>query len=126
MKTIITKSETSKTGYAINFDGQSIDINETDPNNPGSLKLPENPSNRKWYSIAKIEKGLTELTYKETRTINRTNTEGKPTTTTKNWTEYLTDEERTIIDEIKQKCATRAKRDKILRQIEALKSILGE
>ena len=125
MKTIITKSETSKTGYAINFDGKTIDINETDPNNPGSLKLPENPSNRKWYSIAKIEKGLTELTYKETRTIDRTTTSEKPTAT-KNWTEYLTDEERTIIDEIKQKCATRAKRDKILRQIEALKSILGE
>ena len=125
MKTIITKSETSKTGYAINFDGQSIDINETDPKNPSILKLPENPSNRKWYSIAKIEKGLTELTYKETRTIDRTNTPDRPTAT-KNWTEYLTDEERTIIDEIKQKCATRAKRDKILKQIEALKAILGE
>ena len=125
MKTIITKSETSKTGYAINFDGQSIDINETDPKNPSILKLPENPSNRKWYSITKIEKGLTELTYKETRTIDRTNTSEKPTAT-KNWTEYLTDEERTIIDEIKQKCSTRAKRDKILKQIEALKAILGE
>ena len=65
------------------------------------------------------------MTNKETRTIDRTNTSERPTAT-KNWTEYLTDEERTIIEEIKQKCATRAKRDKILKQIEALKAILGE
>ena len=125
MKTYITKSETSKTGYAINFDNQSIDINQTDPKNPSILKLPENPSNRKWYSITKIEKGQTELTYKETRTIDRTNTSEKPTAT-RNWTEYLTDEERQIIDEIKEKCSIRAKRDKIRRQIEELKAILGE
>ena len=51
-------------------DIQSIEVTELDPNNPKSLKLPENPSNRKYLSIERVEKAPNqtyELTPKEAR-----------------------------------------------------------
>lgn len=51
-------------------DIKSIEVTELDPNNPKSLKLPENPSNRKYLSIERIEKASNqtyELTPKEAR-----------------------------------------------------------
>lgn len=72
MSTIITTSTTSTTGYKMlvtNEDGivHEYDINATDPKNEAILKLPENPSNRKWLSSKKVidAGGTLELTYKE-------------------------------------------------------------
>ena len=76
MKVLVRRNSNTKTGYelvTIDNEGKevSIAINNTDPANPTILKLPENSSNRKWFSIKKVEAagGEIELTYKESKTI---------------------------------------------------------
>lgn len=97
--TIITRSTLSTTGYAIELyeDGvlvQSLAIEEI-VDEGKTLKLPVNPSNRKYFSIKKVEEagGQIELSYKETRTI-------KGNTNRKTAKDYLTAEEQAIIDEL--------------------------
>ena len=72
-KTFIIKNAKAKTGYAIVIkeDDKVVNtmlIEEYDPNNAKSLKLPTNPSNRKYFAIEKIGDSI-ELTYKESRTM---------------------------------------------------------
>lgn len=98
-KTYLVKTNNTATNYSlklINDDGQitMVPITEWCPFNPTGLKLPENPSNRKWWDIKKIEsKGITEieLTYKPTRTLGPTGE--RKSTSRKPWHEYLTDED---------------------------------
>ena len=109
MSTIITTSTTSTTGYKLlvtEADGlvHEYEINEFDPNNQGSLKLPENPANRKYFSVKKIEAagGTIELTYKEAvklgerQTTNRTKLE-----------DFMTEEEKATIAMIMERAKTR-------------------
>ena len=93
--------------FYINFtdpstgDTHTIEVTELDPNNPKSLKLPENPSNRKYLSIERIEKSPNqtyELTTKEPRKngpIERT--PKKPDR------DYLSDEDKLIYDNLMNK-----------------------
>lgn len=103
-KVIIRKSEKSVTGYelvVIDAEGHKIVtlLNDRPKNEPHTLILPKNPSNRKYFSDIKVDKspnGEVELTYKATIQIgNRTSSDKKP------WLEYLTDEERKLYDELK-------------------------
>ena len=109
MSTIITKSTNSTTGYKLlvtEADGlvHEYEINEFDPNNQGSLKLPENAANRKYFSVKKIEAagGTIELTYKEAiklserQTTNRTKLE-----------DFMTEEEKATIAMIMERAKTR-------------------
>ena len=106
--TIITTSATSTTGYELvikNDDGSILnrmDI-ETIVDEGKTLKLPENPSNRKFFSIKKIEEagGTLELTHKESIKI------GERSSVSKSLEDYMTDEEKKIIDDIKKKAEQR-------------------
>ena len=126
--------------YYINFtdpstgDTRTVEVTELDPNNPKSLKLPDNPSNRKYISMDKIDKApgqVLELTYKESVHIDRKPTDKKPDI------EYLTDEEKAVyqslMDKIKErKQAEKDKnkalsdREKLAKKIEMLKKQLEE
>lgn len=103
-KVIIRKSEKSATGYEmVVIDAEGNEkvtlLNDRPKNEPHTLILPENPSNRKYFSDIKVDKspdGDVELTYKATIQIgNRIASDKKP------WLEYLTDEERKLYDELK-------------------------
>ena len=103
-KVIIKKSEKSTTGYEmVVIDAEGNEkvtlLNDRPKNEPHTLILPENPSNRKYFSDIKVDKspdGEVELTYKATIQIgNRIASDKKP------WLEYLTDEERKLYDELK-------------------------
>ena len=103
-KVIIKKSEKSTTGYQmVVIDAEGNEkvtlLNDRPKNEPHTLILPENPSNRKYFSDIKVDKspdGEVELTYKATIQIgNRIASDKKP------WLEYLTDEERKLYDELK-------------------------
>lgn len=103
-KVIIKKSEKSVTGYEmVVIDAEGNEkvtlLNDRPKNEPHTLILPENPSNRKYFSDIKVDKspdGEVELTYKATIQIgNRIASDKKP------WLEYLTDEERKLYDELK-------------------------
>lgn len=119
MKTIITTNPAAKTGYEIRFDGQTHEIVEI-VDNGKTLKLPENPSNRKYFSIEKVQKagGEIELTYKETKTLGPKTNDGTTRTVKNDWTKYLTEEEKVAYEELKAKAERRA-------QIAALKAQLA-
>lgn len=97
MKTFITTSNTSTTGYqlVIRDEGQEdriLPIQEWDKLYPDSLKLPENPSNRKYFNIKKLKDEETELTYKPTMTFGpRTET-----STRKPLEDYLSPEDKEL------------------------------
>ena len=103
MTKIITSNE-SKTGYAIQDGDLILNIDEI-VDDGKTLKLPENSSNRRYYSIRKVQEGKTELTYKASMTYG-------PRTPKKNWADYLTEEERQIIEDIKNLCLQRMEADK--------------
>ena len=69
--TIIRKSTLSATGYELVVDGKIVLIDKTYPGEATTLVLPENPSNRKYFSSKKVEAagGEIELEYKESRTL---------------------------------------------------------
>lgn len=126
--------------FYINFtdpstgDTHTIEVTELDPNNPKSLKLPKNPSNRQYLSIERIEKSPNqtyELTPKEARKngpIERT--PKKPDR------DYLSDEDKLIYDNLMtkikeakelekaQKNRPLTEAEKLMRTIERLQSKL--
>ena len=69
--TIIRKSTLSATGYELVVDGNVVLIDKTYPGEATTLVLPENPSNRKYFSSKKVDAagGEVELEYKESRTL---------------------------------------------------------
>ena len=69
--TIIRKSTLSATGYELVVDGSVVLIDKTYPGEATTLVLPDNPSNRKYFSSKKVEAagGEIELEYKESRTF---------------------------------------------------------
>ena len=116
--------------FYINFtdpstgDTHTIEITELDPNNPKSLKLPENPSNRKYLSIERIEKAPNqtyELTPKEARKNGPIERAPK-----KPDRDYLSDEDKLIYDNLMTKirdakeAEKEAKRPKPLTEAEKL------
>ena len=126
--------------FYINFtdpstgDTHTIEVTELDPNNPKSLKLPENPSNRKYLSIERIEKAPNqtyELTPKEARKNGPIERAPK-----KPDRDYLSDEDKLIYDNLMtkireakelekaQKNRPLTEAEKLIRTIERLKSKL--
>ena len=105
-------------------DIHTIEVTELDPNNPKSLKLPENPSNRKYLSIERIEKAPNqtyELTPKEARKNGPIERSPK-----KPDSDYLSDEDKLIYDNLMNKireakeAEKEAKRPKPLTEAEKL------
>ena len=89
-----------------------------------TLKLPENSANRKYCAVKKAEETVT-LEYKATRTLDQ-KTDGKSTIKKFDWTKYLTDDEKKIIDEIKAKCEERAQKDIKQAKIDAMKAEIAK
>lgn len=104
--TIITRSTNSTTGYALELyeDGvltTTLTIDEI-VDGGKTLKLPTNPSNRKYFSIRKVEEagGEIELSYKETIKLGAN-------TNRKALKDYLTPEEQATIDELMNRARER-------------------
>lgn len=129
--TIIRKSTTSTTGYEIVFDGKIIPLNDRPKNEPFTLILPENPSNRKYFNSKKVDAagGEIELTYKETRRLGErisTSNSTPKTPKTDRIREYLTDEEKVIYDELIKKAQRRIERAALIAEIENLQKALAD
>lgn len=123
MKTFITRNADAKFGYQINFDGKILDVLDI-VDDGKTLKLPDNPSNRKYFSIAKVEAagGEIELTYKETKTFGpRTTTSTTPKTTTRGIEEYLEGEDKELYLQLVKKAMDNKAKMVLRAQIEALK-----
>lgn len=113
-KTFIIKNAKSTTGYSIKVveDDKTniVDIEKiSKPDHHGVqwLILPENPANRQYMALPKaekIEKEL-ELEYRETRTIG-------PRGNSKKLEDYMTDEEKKLVEEIMNRCKERKANDK--------------
>ena len=116
-------------------DIRTIEVTELDPNNPKSLKLPENPSNRKYLSIERLEKAPNqtyELTPKEARKNGPIERAPK-----KPDRDYLSDEDKLIYDNLMtkireakelekaQKNRPLTEAEKLMRKIEKLQQELS-
>ena len=88
---------------------ENIDNIKPNSKNERYLILPKNSVNRKYTNLDKLIK-LQTIDYgdeiKETRTINRTNLNHEPKTSSK-WFDYLTDEEIETFNTIKEKAIKR-------------------
>ena len=128
--------------FYINFtdpstgDTHTIEVTELDPNNPKSLKLPKNPSNRQYLSIERIEKSPNqtyELTTKEPRKNGPIERAPK-----KPDRDYLSDEDKLIYDNLMnkikeakelekaQKNRPLTEAEKLMRKIEKLQQELSK
>ena len=90
-----------------------------------TLKLPENSANRKYCAVKKAEETVT-LEYKATKTFGPKTGEKSTVTKKFDWTKYLTDDEKKIIDEIKAKCEERAQKDIKQAKIDAMKAEIAK
>lgn len=108
-KIIIRKNAQTSTGYeVVNGDGQVLPIESTYKGEPFTLVLPENTANRKYCNSKKVDNAPNQeltLDYKASIQIGSTHTN-------KNWESYLTEEERKILDEIKENCEMRKQLEK--------------
>lgn len=100
MKVYINNSLHSNTGYELvikDDNGLIVDTKSIDTivDDGKTLKLPENPSNRKYFNLAKVEAadGIVELTYKESITLGTRSTEPKEK---KPLEDYLNDEDKAL------------------------------
>ena len=134
-KVIIRKSEVSMSGYELVVIDEGVEkvllINERVKKDPKVLILPDNPSNRKYFTDNKVDKngGEIELSYKESRSLDRSEKSEKSDNikvSKSKILEYMTEDERKIYDEIIEKCEKRMKRDIILEKIRNLEKELNE
>lgn len=111
MKVYVRQNASTQTGYELvsidelgNETVQAID--KTYPNEPFTLVLPANESNRKYFNSKKVDAagGSIELTYKESKTFGPRTESSAPR---KKLIEYLTDDERKIIDDLMAKAQAR-------------------
>ena len=118
MKVIVRKSEQFESGYEmaiVNDDGTASvqelhfwSAGKTNPRYKDTLLLPKNPANRTYFDVKQFaKKGVDEieLEYRETRILGPYKV-GVPK---KDWTEYMTEEEKAQYDAIKQTCIERKK-----------------
>lgn len=135
MKTLLRKNENTLTGYElVTINDQGLEtctpIDQFDPNNPKSLKLPENPSNRKYFSIARIGNEI-ELTYKKTMTFGPRS----ETAPRKGLEEYLDETDRELYLQLVEKAKKNreemnkrpvlTEKEKLLNRIAKLQERLG-
>lgn len=133
-KVIIRKSEVSMSGYELVVIDEGVEevllINERVKKDPKVLILPDNPSNRKYFTDNKVDKngGEIELSYKESRSLDKSDKSDKSDikVSKSKILEYMTEDERKIYDEIIEKCEKRMKRDIILEKIRNLEKELNE
>lgn len=132
MKTYLTNNPDTELGYeliCVADDGTTTHhpeyVKELNKDNYFHLD-PSNPSGREWVAKSRFDKanGNLELVSREKRTLTTKSTTQTPTS--KGWTQYLTEDELKVIQELKEKAIKRMKANKIRTQIEALQKMLNE
>lgn len=131
MKTYLVKNSAAPFGYSLeviddNGNVSTLEITGNDPKNPKVLHLPENPSNRQWITPKGEERQ--ELQFKATRTLTPRTSEAQPkmSKSSKGWEEFLTDEEKEIIEKLKSKALKRKEVADLRKAIEAQNELLAK
>lgn len=117
MKTQITirKNAQTSTGYElVNGDGTVLAIESTYKGEPNTLVLPKNTANRQYCNSKKVDAAPNyELTldYKESQHFGTT-------TTRKSWEEYLSDDDKLILEELKTRAEAnkKAEQERIIKE----------
>lgn len=131
MKVYLTSNPNAELGYELKIVGDD----GTESFQPvkgfakdGSIHLdPSNPSGREWVTKAKFDKGAVDGQFELIPREKKEQTEAKPktaATTSKGLMEYLTEDERKIIEDLKAKAITRKKVQDLKSQIEELQKLL--
>ena len=130
MKTIITTNPNTPTGYELRVvhDDGIVEVTpiEKITHDGKSLILPENPANRHFWALSRLDGKDVELSYKESKTFGPRDPNATPKTTTSKWAEYLTEDEKKIYEELVAKAQRRMKAEQLKAQIAALEAQLSE
>lgn len=108
MKTTITirKNAQTPTGYeVVNGDGTILAIESTYKGEPNTLMLPTNTANRKYCNSKKVDEapnGELTLEYKATQHYTSGSTH-------KSWEDWLTDDDKTVLAELKARAEANKK-----------------
>lgn len=118
MKVIVRKSNNFASGYEMSIVddtgvAQTTELHfwsagKTNPRYKTTLLLPKNPANRTYFEAKQLEKAGpegVELEYRETRVLGPYNRG----VVKKEWTEYMTEEEKAQYDAIRHACFERKK-----------------
>lgn len=118
MKVIVRKSSNFASGYEMSIVddtgvAQTTELHfwsagKTNPRYKTTLLLPKNPANRTYFEAKQLEKAGpegVELEYRETRVLGPYNRG----VAKKEWTEYMTEEEKAQYDAIRHACFERKK-----------------
>lgn len=118
MKVIVRKSNNFASGYEMSVVddtgvAQTTELHfwsagKTNPRYKTTLLLPKNPANRTYFEAKQLEKAGpegVELEYRETRVLGPYNRG----VVKKEWTEYMTEEEKAQYDAIRHACFERKK-----------------
>ena len=136
MKVFIRQNVTTKTGYELvsidELGNESVQPITDVTHDDKSYILPENPSNRKYWAKSRVGEEPVELTYKESKTFGPRGENSEPR---KKLTDYLTEEEKAIMEGIWAKARERreadkpkplTEREKLERQLAKLKEKLAK
>lgn len=85
----------------------------------GDIRLPENSLGKKWLSTTKFVDGVNEIDLANIPG-RISNTEGVVRSNRESWTDYLTEEEKTIYDGLKKSCEERMNKSKTENQFKEL------
>lgn len=114
MKTtiIIRKNAQTSTGYElVNGNGNVLPIESTYKGEPNTLVLPENTANRKYCNSKKVDAvGELTLEYKESKHYSVD--PAKKTAPKKGWEDYLDEDDKKVLEELKAKAEAKKKAEK--------------
>lgn len=85
----------------------------------GDIRLPENSFGRKWLTTTIFTDDRTEIDLANIPARAKS-TDGTPKTTRESWTNYLTEEEQKVYDDLKSKCEARMNKTKTENQFKEL------
>lgn len=85
----------------------------------GDIRMPENAFNRKWLSTTLFTEDRTEVDLANIPARAKS-TDGVPKTARESWTNYLTEEEQKVYDDLKTKCEARMNKVKTENQFKEL------
>ena len=85
----------------------------------GDIRLPENSFGRKWLSTTIFAEDRTEVDLANIPARAKS-TDGAPKTARESWTNYLTEEEKKVYDDLKSKCEVRMNKTKTENQFKEL------
>lgn len=128
MSTIIKKTAT---GYELNDNGTittNLKVVFDKRKGCGDIKLPENSTGKKWFSESRFTDGITEIDLNNlpTRSTSTNTTSTTPKTPRLQWEDFVSDEDRELLAEIKARAEKAMARKNLENQLKGYEDLIAQ